>query len=58
MSKIRPVLLLLALGACLAVVAGCGDDVQPSAADKAAQQAVGRVGHQQRERGGPTACTG
>ena len=39
MSKIRPVLLLLALVACVAVVAGCGDDVQPSAADKAAQQA-------------------
>ena len=39
MPKIRPVLLLLALVASLAAVAGCGDDVQPSAADRAAQQA-------------------
>jgi peptidylprolyl isomerase len=38
MPKIRPVLLLLALVGCLAV-AGCGDDVQPSAADRSAQQA-------------------
>src|ERR671926_168276 len=39
MPKIRPVLLLLALAACLVAVAGCGDDVQPSAADRSAQQA-------------------
>jgi peptidylprolyl isomerase len=39
MPKIRPVLLLLALVTCVAVVAGCGDDVQPSAADRSAQQA-------------------
>ena len=39
MLKIRPVLLLLALAACLGVVAGCGDDVEPSAADRSAQQA-------------------
>jgi peptidylprolyl isomerase len=38
MPKIRPVLLLLALVGYLAV-AGCGDDVQPSAADRSAQQA-------------------
>jgi peptidylprolyl isomerase len=39
MPKIRPVLLLLALAACLGVLAGCGDDVEPSAADRSAQQA-------------------
>jgi peptidylprolyl isomerase len=44
MPKIRPVLLLLALTACLAVAAGCGDDVEPSAADRAAQQAEDELG--------------
>ena len=39
MLKIRPILLLLALAACLGAVAGCGDDVEPSAADRSAQQA-------------------
>ena len=39
MLKIRPVLLLLALAACLGAVAGCGDDVEQSAADRSAQQA-------------------
>ena len=39
MPKIRPVLLLLALAACLGAVAGCGDDVEQSAADRSAQQA-------------------
>jgi peptidylprolyl isomerase len=39
MPKIRPVLRLLALAACPLAVAACGDDVQPSAADRAAQQA-------------------
>jgi peptidylprolyl isomerase len=39
MPKLSPVLLLIALAACLGAVAGCGDDVQPSAADRSAQQA-------------------
>jgi peptidylprolyl isomerase len=46
MPKIRPALLLLALVACLVGVAGCGDDVQPSAADKSAQQAEKELSQQ------------